>query len=258
MADRSFKVHGRIRRHGAPQQKSSLHEMTDKIITLREPITTSVPTEQSYVADWSNFSRGGTLNADNDDDVISFGSGSETDEQSMVGGGEYQAEAPQDDHRPGFLARIMNPPLPNSSSSAMDDRTQPSSSVRSAPTAERAPPPDYPPAVHAPQTSQIDSTAAAKEIVSAISSVTRSASGDSIADLLDQIATSLRGIEVASRASARPQITQSQPPSSEASLSAAPAAYEDRTRSDRAPDDRSRAMDEMRRGDRDHDSVRAR
>ena len=242
-------------------KKTKAHEMTDKIITLRDPIPTSIPVEQSFVADWSNFSRGGaSMQTGSDSD--SFSESDESDENAYTMGGEQtdlRSAPPAEERKPGFLARIMNPG--QSSSSTTQDAATPTTPAQ--PDAQQPETTDTPPLRGvADRVTQIDSSAAAREIVTAISSVTRSSSGDSIADLLDQIASALRGIEVASRAAARaptqPVPTQTPPPP----LSAPRAqSYDDRVQSqrDNATKEYERPqLDEDRRGDRNQDLIRDR
>ena len=189
--------------------------MADKVITLRDAIPVSVPTEQSFVADWANFSKGG---APADADSESSGESDESQDELLSGSDSYASDQEDEDGRsasgatayggdhpqgastpskPGFLSRVMNPfrrPDPqNSERMGSDDNAftmAPRLSGPGVPT----------PALATPSPNAPD---AAREIVEAFASVTRSSSGDSIADLLDQIATSLRAIEVATRGMSR-------------------------------------------------------
>lgn len=189
--------------------------MSEKIITIREPINTSTPTRQSFVADWSNFSRGGSGTANGADskgcDDAERCSDSESgSECGSEGSFTYDSDdeleerprsgADRDHAGGGFLNRLMNP---FKGSGSVEGTGQPSQQHY---VAEQQ-------ASSVQKDTQHDPSAVAvREIVSALSSATRSSSGDSIADLLDQIATSLRGIEVATRfltrtGPARPDVT---------------------------------------------------
>ena len=207
--------------------------MTDRVITIRDAIPTSIPVEQSYVADWSNFSHAGGGDRDEpyssgEDYEESERQDSEASEDSELEGGDSGAP---DGQSPSFLARVMNPFSNRSTAPGAQQGNQqgnqqggPAQDPASQPVTQSAP--QNPPYVAESSTMQdrtaVPDTSAARELVSALSEVTRSSNGDSLAELLDQIASSLRGIEVAIRALVRSSDSASQSAPSQAPVATGP------------------------------------
>ena len=171
--------------------------MTDKIVTIREQIPVQEPSGQSYVADWATYSQAGG-DRDGDASEVSY-----TATQSEIGseGTDAISEAGSHSKYGGSLAGsclsgdlgevgdaqggggLMQRVWP------FGRKPQATEKADDVPVPQRAQAPPHVPADQNP----------AQELLAALSSVTRSSSGESIADILAKISLTLNSIEALQR-----------------------------------------------------------
>jgi hypothetical protein len=190
--------------------------MTDKIVTIREKIPVHEPVSQSYVADWSTYSQaGGDKNSegtsDQDGTESEFGGSQiEGDDGNSVTGSavndgasiaESGNEADEHEANEQMTDEQMTDEqeTDEQAGGGLLQRVWPF--ARKAPNSEKGAPATVPIAAPIPDFQAPPERNAAEELVKALSSVTRSSSGESIADILLRISMTLKSIETMKRTS---------------------------------------------------------
>ena len=205
---------------------------------LREPIPACEPTGQSFVADWTNFSKTG--GGDEEDAAVAMEANTQAVTESIANGdvaqdtdleesaSEWETET-LDTEEEG-VAPVPDPPADEVPDQVGGDgflqrmfRRQPTGEIAAAspdeelqtePPLQRPPPPQVEDTGLGQQTTRSPDLTAARELVSALQSATTTSSGTSITEVMEQIATSLRAIEVSVRTLTRslPANPTNQPP----------------------------------------------
>lgn len=217
------------RHHPRAQDISRLVEMGDKIVTIRQELPLSQPVGQSFVADWANFApatSGGGIDGggivrprqydsveheegrvqggagddtkDADEHENRSDSGSEDDSRKLDRSDSDTDDDSQklDDYKDGRETSSSSGSSSSSSESGDDDSSTEDGSKKNADVLSEGPV-HQSSAMGAATLTDSQCDVISQDILDSIRSVTRSTSGDSIADILERIGTSLRAIEVA-------------------------------------------------------------